>query len=152
MFAKKRSPHSPALILYIGGGAGAGKSWVLKAIKAFIECPALVGQIEKGGMLAVAFQGKQAASVGGTTIHSVCTVPGRKGSGGKDHDDQKGLTEDQALYWKNKSVLAVEEASMVSCEMELALNKAACGVFPMHKDKPFGNMVTVFCGDFNQLR
>ncbi|CAB1096245.1 unnamed protein product [Ectocarpus sp. CCAP 1310/34] len=35
MFAKKRS-HSPALILYIGGGAGAEKSWVLKAIKTFI--------------------------------------------------------------------------------------------------------------------
>ncbi|CAB1108241.1 unnamed protein product [Ectocarpus sp. CCAP 1310/34] len=108
--------------------------------------------IEEGGMLAVAFQGKQAASVGGTTIHSVCNVPGRKGSGGKDHDDQKGLTEDQALSWEGKSVLAVKEASMVGCEMELALDKAACKVFPMHKDKPFGNMVAVFCGDFNQLR
>ena len=69
MLAKKTLPRSDALRLYIGGGAGAGKSHVLKAMKAFIECPALVGQIEDGRMLAVAFQGKQAVAIGGVTIH-----------------------------------------------------------------------------------
>ena len=68
--AKKTLPCSDALRLYIGGGAGAGKSHILKAMKAFIECPALVGQIEDGRMLAVAFQGKQAVAIGGVTIHS----------------------------------------------------------------------------------
>lgn len=35
------NPPEEALRLYIGGGEGTGKSHVLKAIKAFMECPAI---------------------------------------------------------------------------------------------------------------
>ena len=49
-------------------------------------------------------------------------------------------------------MLAVEEVSMVGCELLVALNKAACSMFLMNKDKPFENLPVVFCGDFNQLR
>lgn len=128
---------------------------MLKAAKAFLECPALRGQIEDGRMLPVAFQGKQAAAVGGTTIHSVCHVPGRKEKGtlSREHRDQNGgLTEEQAIHWKRVTVLAIEEVSMVGCDLLVALNKAACEMSAMHADKPFGNLVTIFCGDFNQLR
>ncbi|CAB1100401.1 unnamed protein product [Ectocarpus sp. CCAP 1310/34] len=159
MLAKKVSPGSDSLRLYIGGGAKSGKSHVLKAMKAFIECPALVGQIEDSRMLAVAFRGQQAAAVGGTTIHSVCQV-GRKtfrGSLSRNHDDQSPMKDTQAIHWKGVNMLAVEEVSMVGCELLVALNKAACSMFPMHKDKPFGNLQPfgnlplVLCGGFNQL-
>ena len=154
MLAKKTSPRSDALRLYIGGGAGAGKSHVLKAMKAFIECPALVGQIEDGRMLAVAFQGKQAAAVGGVTIHSTCqsSAVASEGNLSGNHDDQSPLTDKQAIHWKGVGMLAIEEVSMVGCELLVALNKAACSMFAMNKDKPFGNLPVVFCGDFNQLR
>ena len=154
MFAKHRDPNADALRLYIGGGAGAGKSHLLKCMKAFIECPALRGQIPDGRMLAIAFQGKQAAAVGGQTAHSVCQAGSKDGDGSLSgsHDDQRALTDKQAAPWKRAVTLAVEEVSMIGCELLISINKAACEVFPSHKDKPFGNLVVVFCGDFNQLK
>ena len=100
MLAKNTLPRSDALSLYIGGGAGAGKSHVLKAMKVFIECPALVGQIKGGRMLAVTFQGKQAAAIGGVTIHSTCqsSTVASKGSLSGNHDDQSPLTDKQAIH------------------------------------------------------
>ncbi|CAM9864475.1 unnamed protein product, partial [Laminaria digitata] len=54
----------------VSGGAGSGKSCVLRPIVTLIDCPALKGVVHPGRLLTVAFQGKQAASVGGATIHS----------------------------------------------------------------------------------
>lgn len=153
MLRKKSDPTAEPLRLYIGGGAGSGQSHVLRCIKAFKECP-VKGQIDEGRMLTVAFQGKQAAGVGGTTVHSVCQAGTRGGSGnlsGK-HDDQKPLSDTMAVRWKGVVALAIEEVSMVGCELLVALNKAADEMFPMSKSAPFGNLTVVFCGDFNQLR
>lgn len=41
---------------------------------------------------------------------------------------------------------------MIGCELLVSINKAAGEVFPLQKGKPFGNLVVVFCGDFNQLK
>ncbi|CAN0577107.1 unnamed protein product, partial [Laminaria digitata] len=71
-----------ALRLHVSGRAGSGKSYVLRAIVALIDCPALQGVVHPGQLLTVAFQGKQAASVGGATIHSVTDVP--RGDKSKD--------------------------------------------------------------------
>ncbi|CAM9801053.1 unnamed protein product, partial [Ectocarpus sp. 4 AP-2014] len=106
------------LRIYIGGGAGTGKSHVLKAIKAFIECPAVTSQVPRGHLLTVAYQGKQAASVGGTTVYSVCsTGVGDDGTTSAGHDDQSALPESKAMHWKGVSVLAIEEVSMVGCNL-----------------------------------
>ena len=154
MFAKHRDPSAVALRLYIGGGAGAGKTHLLKCMKAFIGCPALRGQIPDGHLLGLAFQGKQAAAIGGQTAHSVCQAGSKESDGGlsKTHDDQSPLTDKQAAPWKRAVTLAIEEVSMIGCELLISIDKAACEMFPLHKDKPFGNLVVVFCGDFNQLK
>ncbi|CAN0287346.1 unnamed protein product, partial [Scytosiphon promiscuus] len=153
MLAQNSSTPPEALRLYIGGGAGTGKSHVLKAIKAFIDCPTVKGSIPAGRLLTVAFQGKQAAAVGGTTVHSVCSTGGSQdGNLSGDHDDQSALPANKAMHWKGVTVLAVEEVSMVGCTLLVSLHKAACSMFPAHKGKAFGNRIVVLLGDFNQLR
>ncbi|CAN0088942.1 unnamed protein product, partial [Laminaria digitata] len=149
------------LRLYIGGGAGTGKSHVLRAIKALTECPAVRHLAPPGRLITVAFQGKQAASVGGTTVHSVCdpTPRSKKRTGNEDegllsssHDGQKPLPSKKALHWQGVAVLAVEEVSMVSCDLLRALHKAACSVYPDRAGLPFAGLIVVFLGDFNQLK
>ncbi|CBJ31141.1 conserved unknown protein [Ectocarpus siliculosus] len=152
LLAQSRPNPPEALRIYIGGGAGTGKSHVLKAIKAFIECPAIAAEVPRGRLLTVAYQGKQAASVGGTTVHSVCSTGSRDGGNlSGDHDDQSSLPDAKAMHWKGVSVLAMEEVSMVGCNLLVQLHKAACSMFPLHKAKPFGNRVVVMLGDFHQL-
>ena len=112
-----------ALRLYIGGGAGTGKSHVLRAIKAPIECPAVRSVAPAGRLLTVAFQGKQAASVGGTTVHSVCDPTPRskkrwdEGTLSGSQDGQIHLPAKKAVHWEGAAVLAIEKVSMVSCEL-----------------------------------
>lgn len=99
-------------------GAGTGKSHILKATKAFMECPAVRGDIPDGGLLTVAFQGKQAASVGETTIHCACSTAGNdNGNLSANHEDQQPLPDSKAIHWKGVSVLAIEEVSMVGCTL-----------------------------------
>lgn len=90
-----------ALHLYIGGGAGTGKSHVLRAIKALIECPTLVGPKRDGSnasagrlLTVAASRGKRADGIGGIasifgkgggdikTIDSVCDVAPSFGGAG----------------------------------------------------------------------
>ncbi|CAM9426660.1 unnamed protein product [Laminaria digitata] len=153
LFSYQRSDGTDTLRLYVGGGAGTGKSHVLMAIKALIECPAVIGRIPSGRLLTVAFQGKQAASVGGTTVHSVCESTRGRGGGNLSgaHDDQAPLPAKKAVHWNQVSVLAIEEVSMVGCNLLVDLHKAACSMFPSHKEKPFGNRILLMFGDFNQL-
>lgn len=149
-----------ALRLYIGGGAGTGKSHVLRAIKTLLECPAVRLFAPAGRVLTVAFQGKQAASVGGTTVHSVCDptprskkrgIGGDKGTLSGTHDGQKPLPATNAVHW-GVAVLAIEEVSMVGCDLLRALHKAACSVHPDRAGQPFAGLIVVFLGDFNQLK
>lgn len=145
-------PPAEALRLYIGGGAGTGKNHCLRAIKAFIACPAVKRLVPKARLLSVAFQGKQAAAVGGTTLHSVCPKPDDDGCLSGNHEGQKALDADKAAHWKGEVVLAIEEISMIGCKLLGRLHNTACFMFPLHKGKPFGNRIVVMLGDFNQLK
>ncbi|CAM9812628.1 unnamed protein product, partial [Scytosiphon promiscuus] len=70
-------------------------------MKAFIDRPTMKGSKPTGRLLTVAFQGKQAAAVGGTTVHSVCSAGGgQDGNMSGDHDDQSALTANKAMHWK----------------------------------------------------
>ncbi|CAB1112810.1 unnamed protein product [Ectocarpus sp. CCAP 1310/34] len=153
LLAQCRPDPPPALRLYIGGGAGTGKTHVLRAIRAFVDSPPVKRLLPRARLLCVAFQGKQAAAVGGTTVHSVC--PNTDDSDGclsGAHEGQSTLPASKAAHWKGDVVLAIEEISMISCNLLVRLHNTACSMFPLHKGQPFGNRVVVMLGDFNQLR
>ncbi|CAB1115015.1 unnamed protein product [Ectocarpus sp. CCAP 1310/34] len=104
------SPTADALRLHVSGGAGSGNSCVLRAIKALIDCPALKGVVRPGRLLTLAFQGKQAACVGGNTVHSATDVPRTDKGGTLDNTaGQSGLSDAKVVFWKNVAVLAIEE-------------------------------------------
>lgn len=124
-----------SLRLHVPGGAGSEKSYVLKEIiVALIGCPALKGVVQPGRLPTIASQGKQAASVGGSTAYSTAYIPHRKkrgssGDGALDNTDgQSALPEEKATKWLGADVIAIEEVSMVSCQLCGYINKAAATV------------------------
>lgn len=152
--ARNGSPNPNALRLHISGGAGSGKSYVLKAIVALIECPALKGVVQPGGLLTVAFQGKQAASVGGTTVHSVCDAIVRREKGTMDNTDgQTALSEKKAQRWAQlkDGAIAMEEISMISCQLQGKMQEAAASVRPSGASLPHAGFICVTLGDLNQV-
>lgn len=152
--ARTPTPTADALRLHVSGGAGSGKSYVLRAIVALIDCPALQGVVHPGRLLTVAFQGKQAACVGGKTVHSVTDVPrGDKGKGGAldNTDGQTVLSDEKAARWRNVAAIAIEEVSMVSCQLMGCIQKAAASVKPSAASLPYAGMICVTFGDLNQV-
>lgn len=142
-----------ALRLHVSGGAGSGKSYVLKAIKALIDCPGLKGVIPPGRVLTLAFQGKQAACVGGNTVHSATDVPRTDKGGVLDNTNGQSLLSDtKAALWKNVAVLAIEEVSMVSRQLMGCIQKATASVRPSAASLPYAGMICVTFGDLNQVR
>lgn len=154
--ARTATPTSEALRLHVSGGAGSGKSYVLKAIKALIDCPALKSAVLPGRLLTVAFQGKQACSVGGCTVHSVIKVPRRDKNKSRSTldstSDQDSLPPEKVARWLGVGAMAIEEISMVSCELLGKLQLAAAEVRPSCASLPFAGLICVTFGDLNQVR
>lgn len=137
--ATNGSPNPNAFRLHVSGGAGSGKSYVLKAIVALIECPALKGIAQPGGSLTVALQGKEAGSVGGSTVHSVCDANHCKKKG--TVDGTAGQTELSAkkaagCAQLKDGAIAMEEIFMISCNLLGCMQKAAAAVRPFTANPP----------------
>ncbi|CAN0531069.1 unnamed protein product, partial [Ectocarpus sp. 12 AP-2014] len=133
--------------LYIGGGAGTGKSHVARAIISLIACPCVLRRGGREKALVCAFQGKQATTLGGTTIHSIASVP--------DENSQtpaRRLSPKKKALWKDVTVLIIEEVSMVSAKMLAALHVAAVASLGADASLPFGGLDIVALGDFSQLQ
>ncbi|CAM9514918.1 unnamed protein product, partial [Laminaria digitata] len=138
-----------ALRLYIGGGPGTGKSHVLGAIRALIQRPALVGpnknwKVPAGRLLTVAAsRGRRADGIGGV---------GDLLLGGFCDGGERPLPAKKRARWEGVTVLAIEEISLVSCDMLIALHRAACSVHPERAGLPFAGLTIIFIGDFDQLK
>ena len=151
--SRNGSPNSNALRMHVSGGAGSGKSYVLAAIDSLVHCPALKGVVQPGGLLTVAFQGKQAASVGGSTVHSVCDI-GTHHKGALDNTDgQAGLSARKSQRWAQlgDGVIAMEEISMISCNLLGKMQEAAASVRPSGAGLPHAGYICVTFGDLNQV-
>ncbi|CAN0032698.1 unnamed protein product, partial [Ectocarpus fasciculatus] len=91
--------------------------------------------------------GKQATTLGGTTIHSIASVP--------DENSQtpaRRLSPKKKALWKDVTVLIIEEVSMVSAKMLAALHVAAVASLGADASLPFGGLDIVALGDFSQLQ
>lgn len=151
--ARNGSPNPNALRLHVSGGAGSGKSYVLAAINSLIECPALKGVVQPGGLLTVAFQSKQVASVGGSTVHSVCDIGTRQKGTMDKTDGQAGLSANKTQRWAQlmDGAIAMEEVSMISCKLLGKMHEAAVSVRPSGASLPHAGYICVTFGDLNQL-
>lgn len=121
-------------LLYIGDDAGTGKSHVLREIKVLIKCPVLPSALA-GRLLTVASQENKrlawtarpwplfATQPLGT--RNVLAIEMRAHSQSLTAD-RKLLPANKTVHWQGSAVLAIEEVSIVICDLMLALQKAAC--------------------------
>ncbi|MEK7124396.1 MAG: PIF1 family DEAD/DEAH box helicase [Patescibacteria group bacterium] len=127
--------------VYLTGAAGSGKTYVLnKFISALKK--------KKIGVGVTASTGIAATHLGGITIHSFAGI----GIG-------KEATEDHIKYIIGKrhverrltlnDVLVIDEISMLDAQRLSLVNRVARAA--RDKEKPFGGMQVVLCGDFFQL-
>jgi ATP-dependent DNA helicase PIF1 len=130
--------------VFITGPAGTGKSVVLRHIIDHLESK-YEGQY--GRWVGVASTGIAALTMaGGMTIHRFagCGVPKVAA------DFDKAWEGEKRQAWRQLEVLVVEEVSMISGEFFDRLSKVV-GAIRENKDKPFGGIQLIVCGDFLQL-
>lgn len=136
---------------FLSGGAGVGKSVLVKAIfqalikfygHIFGECP------DDKKVMLCAPTGKAAHNIGGNTIHSVFCIPVGRGLQYKPLDMQQ-LTSLQTKYHALK-VLIIDEISMVGKRMFNFINLRLQEILGVMK--PFGGISVLAVGDLFQLR
>jgi len=129
---------------FITGGAGTGKSHVLKYIiqnLQDIHGPSAVGVTAPTGAAAI--------NVGGQTIHSFAGIG--IGQGSKEHLTWKVKRSKNAIErWTSAKVLIIDEVSMLDMDLFDTLDHIARHVRENLK-APFGGLQVVTVGDFFQL-
>ncbi|KAJ8406862.1 hypothetical protein AAFF_G00291380 [Aldrovandia affinis] len=146
--------HNPEPLFYfISGGAGCGKSHVIKCV--YQEATKILRQLPRfrdeadmsqPAVLLTAFTGTAAFNISGKTLHSVLKLPRNlrppyQGLG-------NALDEVRAVL-SNAEILIIDEISMVSKELFAYVHWR----FQQIKGnrKPFGGMSVLAVGDFYQL-
>lgn len=136
---------------FISGGAGVGKSQLIKAlyqsiIRLYRQLP---GPVETNEVLLVAPTGKAAHNIGGMTAHSAFSLAVTQ-----NQLTTKDLTAEtlNSLRVKlcNMKLLIIDEISMMGSNALFSVNRRMCQIF--NSTKPFGGKPVIVVGDFNQLR
>ena len=138
---------------FISGGAGCGKSHVIKCIyheatKILRQLPSFLAEADmtQPAVLLAAFTGTAAFNISGKTLHSLLKLPrslkGPYKSLGNALDDMRG-----ALW--TAEILVIDEISMVSKDVFDYVNLRLQQI--KGNRKPFGGMSVLAVGDFYQL-
>ena len=122
--------------VYIGGGAGSGKSYLLQKIRQRMPSATVL-----------ASTGAAACLVGGTTVHSFAGIG--IGEGTIAQLTSLANRKWNKQRWRAASTLIIDECSMLHAEFFDKLEAVACAV--RDDDRPFGGLQLVLCGDFLQL-
>ncbi|CAJ1069182.1 uncharacterized protein LOC115579693 [Xyrichtys novacula] len=139
--------------LYINGGAGTGKSHLIKCIhaeasKILRRLPrnAEEADISKPTVLLTAFTGTAAFNISGTTLHCLLKLPRSlkppfQGLGNKLDEVRAELS--------NAEILIIDEVSMVSKQLFAYVDARLKQI--KGSQRPFGGMSVLTVGDFYQL-
>ena len=139
------------LCLFITGGAGVGKSVVIRILYQALHrllCSECGQNPEDIRILLCAYTGLAAYNIHGSTLHSAfCIEPNKKLAYKKLSDDKRNSLQTKYMHL---SVLIVDEVSMVGHEMlnflYLRLQEIKCN------KKHFGGIHVILVGDLYQLR
>ena len=145
------SPPKPFQI-FLSGGAGVGKSFLIKAITEYLKRVLRYPNqnLDQPSVLVTASTGKAATGINGITLHSAFHLPVK--SGLKSHEYKK--PSDETLHMlRNKyqylKVLIIDEISMIGRETFGHLDLVLKAI--MQNSSPFGGVSLLVVGDFLQL-
>ncbi|XP_075170221.1 uncharacterized protein LOC142242518 [Haematobia irritans] len=136
---------------YIGGGAGVGKSRLIKTIyqsitHRFNSIPGVNPDLPK--VLLTAPTGKAAFGIGGSTLHAMFSLPVNQYSG-----ELRPLSSDNVntlvAKFLDLKVIIIDEISMVGARMLGFLDSRLKQIFK--NNNPFGGISILAFGDFKQL-
>lgn len=150
MHKMKKCDQEPIFNI-ITGGAGTGKSHLIKAIyQTFIRyCLKKSNKKEVKRPYAIlgAYTGKASFNIRGSTLHSLFHLP-TKSSELKDM--HKDLCAKIKRQYEHLKLIILDEVSMISRTMFERINLRMQQI--MNCNEPFGGINVILVGDFNQLR
>ena len=139
------------LRLFLSGGAGVGKSFVLnvlyEAITRYLN--KLPGENpDDVKVIKVAPTGKAAFNIGGNTIHSAFNIPASQGFKYTALDSDRLNT--MRKQYKSLKIIFIDEISMVGSGLFSFLNQRLQQIMGTHS--PFGDLTVIAVGDLFQLQ
>lgn len=136
--------------VFISGGAGTGKSHLIRTIVQTANKLLRVGQGEDDIVVMVsAFTGVAAFNIEGHTLHSAFSLPVNQSK----RDDYIRLSGEQLSSMRaklgNLSLLIIDEISMVGADHLYTVHRRLSEI--MTSDEPFGGISVLAVGDLSQL-
>ena len=146
----KTAKRPDSFHLFLTGGAGVGKSHVIKTIVQTARRRLNVGQSEDDVTIMVcAYMGSAAFNVEGYTLHSSFHLPLNESK----QNDYIRLSNEQLSTMRSKlgnlCLLIIDEISMVGSDQLLSIHRRLAEI--MNSDEPFGGVSVLAVGDLYQL-
>ena len=153
--SKSRPSEKPeAFNIFLTGGAGTGKSHLVKAVVSMMrrELQLLCEDPEAVTVLVTAPTGVAAASIDGTTIHQALSITGRPS---KKQAPKSSVSHDKLstmrFLLQNLKVLVIDEISMVGLPMLEDINERLQLIMGTADTTLYGGVSVLAVGDFHQL-
>ena len=133
---------SEQTITFVTGGAGTGKSYLIKWLKT---------KLPKDNTALLAPTGIAAINIGGLTIHSFCWFKPTVVNFENDYKTDSSYSRNSRLKAISKQIkyLIIDEISMVRCDLLDGINDFFC--YFRNNYSPFGGINVLFVGDLYQL-
>ena len=150
----KPSEKPEAFNIFLTGGAGTGKSHLVKAVVSMMrrELQPLCEDPEAVTVLVTAPTGVAAASIDGTTIHQALSITGRSS---KKQAPKSSVSHDKLstmrFLLQNLKVLVIDEISMVGLPMLEDINERLQLIMGTADTTLYGGVSILAVGDFHQL-
>ena len=143
------------LRLFVSGFGGSGKSHLIRTLMAYQYIRSEVNK-EPCHFLLGAPTGIASHNIGGMTLHSMWNLPVNHGKSKTNSNEEYRKLKSSQLNnmranYKHACGLIVDEVSMISNRMLMAINLRMNEVFESKNHEAFGGMPTVMFGDLFQL-
>ena len=143
------------LRLFVSGFGGSGKSHLIRILMAYQFIRSEVKK-EPCHFLLGAPTGIASHNIGGMTLHSMWNLPVNHGNSRRNSNEEyrklrSGQINKMRANYKHACGLIVDEVSMISNRMLMAINLRMNEVVGSKNHEPFGGIPTVMFGDLFQL-
>ena len=143
------------LRLFVSGFGGSGKSHLIRTLMAYQYIRSEVKR-EPCHFLLGAPTGIASHNIGGMTLHSMWNLPVNHGKSKRNFNEEYCKLKSSQINtmranYKHACGLIVDEVSMISNRMLMAINLRMSEVFGSENHEAFGGMPTVMFGDLFQL-